>query len=249
MRQGVLLGFLFLLKFDGCLTEETLTEDYTESDYIDNSIDLIPTYVSPTERFLQKLSNPFWSINRTDKEARNIIERFILGLPRPIQNLLLPVERSAKQGFGDILNRFKDNIHAIYPGTLWCGAGSVAKNEEDIGIFKYTDYCCRDHDNCSNNINAGDEKYSLKNNGIFTRSFCDCDETFYKCLKNANSLISQKIGTTYFNLLRPQCFRYDYPITRCNKYARNRLYDNKCIEYDLDLNQNKTWQWFDNPNF
>lgn len=40
------------------------------------------------------------------------------------------------------------------------------------------------------------------------RSHCDCDERFYNCLKaDRKSIVSVKVGTTYFNLLRPRCFR------------------------------------------
>jgi secretory phospholipase A2 len=50
------------------------------------------------------------------------------------------------------------------------------------------------------------------------RSNCDCDERFYDCLKKANTLISRKIGVTYFNVLRPKCFRQDHPVLGCEKY-------------------------------
>jgi secretory phospholipase A2 len=50
------------------------------------------------------------------------------------------------------------------------------------------------------------------------RSSCDCDEKFYDCLKIANTLVSRKIGITYFNVLRPKCFRKDHPVSGCEKY-------------------------------
>jgi hypothetical protein len=53
---------------------------------------------------------------------------------------------------------------------------------------------------------------------VYFRSNCDCDERFYECLKKANTLISTKIGLTYFNVLRPKCFRKDYPVSGCEKY-------------------------------
>lgn len=54
-------------------------------------------------------------------------------------------------------------------GTLWCGNGDLAKNENDLGYFNRTDACCRSHDNCMNDILSGDTKANLKNNGLFTR--------------------------------------------------------------------------------
>jgi len=51
-----------------------------------------------------------------------------------------------------------------------------------------------------------------------SRSSCECDEKFYDCLKTANTLVSRKIGITYFNVLRPKCFRKDHPVSECEKY-------------------------------
>ncbi|XP_035740897.1 phospholipase A2-like [Vespa mandarinia] len=100
---------------------------------------------------------------------------------------------------------------------------------------------------CYSNINSGEEKYRLLNNGIFTRSHCSCDFAFYDCLKNAKSIIAKKIGFTYFDLLSPQCFNEDYPIIKCNKYSGPLLH--KCIDYMQDKTEEKKYQWFDNKNF
>lgn len=62
------------------------------------------------------------------------------------------------------------NISITFPGTRWCGPGNTANGYEDLGKFKETDKCCRDHDHCDN-IPAGEEKYGLKNNDWFTRYF------------------------------------------------------------------------------
>ena len=31
----------------------------------------------------------------------------------------------------------------IFPGTKWCGKGSVAENYFDLGVHKLADMCCR----------------------------------------------------------------------------------------------------------
>lgn len=49
------------------------------------------------------------------------------------------------------------------------------------------------------------------------RSHCACDNAFYKCLKKANSIVSNRIGETFFNVLKPQCFRKEFPIVGCIK--------------------------------
>ncbi|XP_035913085.1 uncharacterized protein LOC118512569 isoform X2 [Anopheles stephensi] len=132
-----------------------------------------------------------------------------------------------------LFNTFKRKVKAIYPGTVWCGDGNQAKSENDIGFFYLTDSCCRAHDLCPITIAAGEQFNRLKNNGYFTRSHCDCDKQFYNCLKNANTLVSRQIGYTYFNLLKPQCFRFEhpklnctkrYPVVRCaSKFSTNNL--------------------------
>ncbi|XP_021706146.1 uncharacterized protein LOC5568409 isoform X2 [Aedes aegypti] len=142
---------------------------------------------------------------------------------------------------GGLFNQFKQRIKAIYPGTVWCGDGNQAKSENDIGFFYMTDACCRAHDLCPAAIAAGEQFNRLKNNGYFTRSHCDCDKQFYNCLKNANTLVSNQIGYTYFNLLKPQCFRHEHPKVACSKKIKG-----KCITYVVDENQDKVWQWFDN---
>uniref|UniRef100_A0A182MQS7 Phospholipase A2 n=1 Tax=Anopheles culicifacies TaxID=139723 RepID=A0A182MQS7_9DIPT len=143
-----------------------------------------------------------------------------------------------------LFNTFKRKVKAIYPGTVWCGDGNQAKSENDIGFFYLTDTCCRAHDLCPITIAAGEQFNRLKNNGYFTRSHCDCDKQFFNCLKNANTLVSRQIGYTYFNLLKPQCFRYEHPKLNCTKRSKG-----KCLSYVVDEKQNKQWQWFDNLTF
>uniref|UniRef100_A0A182QXM2 Phospholipase A2 n=1 Tax=Anopheles farauti TaxID=69004 RepID=A0A182QXM2_9DIPT len=151
---------------------------------------------------------------------------------------------SSSGTIGSLFNSFKRKVKAIYPGTVWCGDGNQAKSENDIGFFYLTDSCCRAHDLCPITIAAGEQFNRLKNNGYFTRSHCDCDKQFFNCLKNANTLVSRQIGYTYFNLLKPQCFRYEHPKLNCTKRSKG-----KCLSYVVDEKQSKRWQWFDNLIF
>ncbi|XP_077283326.1 uncharacterized protein LOC143909285 [Arctopsyche grandis] len=141
---------------------------------------------------------------------------------------------------------FKDRVKAIFPGTLWCGDGDMARSAE-VGLFFMTDSCCRRHDACKLYILSGETKYGLTNTGLFTRSHCDCDKAFYRCLKRTNSVVSSQIGLTYFSILGPQCFKREHPIMRCKR--RTRITSQKCEEYQMDYNQSKMWQWFDNETF
>ncbi|CAG9571048.1 unnamed protein product [Danaus chrysippus] len=141
---------------------------------------------------------------------------------------------------------FKDRVQAIYPGTLWCGDGRSARSGE-LGLFFFTDTCCRQHDACKLYIAAGETKFGLTNTGLFTRSHCSCDAKFRSCLSQTNSLVSAQIGLTYFNVLGPQCFRKAHPIVKCVR--RTRITGLKCEEYELDYTKPKIWQWFDNETF
>lgn len=135
-------------------------------------------------------------------------------VPFPIRTKII---RPVSSPLNAIAEGIKDRLKAIYPGTLWCGDGNQAKYQNEVGLFRNTDICCKQHDECPAFIKSGSEFKGLRNNGHFTRSHCDCDLKFYNCLKRTDSLISNKIGYTYFNILRPQCFRKEYPIVGCKK--------------------------------
>ncbi|KAF5278802.1 hypothetical protein FQR65_LT03489 [Abscondita terminalis] len=131
----------------------------------------------------------------------------------------------------------------IFPGTKWCGAGNIAENENDLGVQVETDKCCRAHDFCDDIIDAGARKHNLTNTAPYTRLNCRCDNEFYKCLKNANTKASNKVGYIYFNVLGTQCFREDYPIVRCLR--RGRLPRRQCQQYEYDITKDMIYQWFD----
>lgn len=147
--------------------------------------------------------------------SRISLTKRIISKPLYPKKVIRPVSISP---IAEIVDGFKDKLKAIYPGTLWCGDGNQARSENEVGLFRNTDICCKMHDQCPSFIPSGREFKSLRNHGLFTRSHCDCDQKFYNCLKKIDSLISNKIGYTYFNILRPQCFRKEYPIVGCKKW-------------------------------
>ncbi|XP_068087064.1 phospholipase A2-like [Anabrus simplex] len=138
-------------------------------------------------------------------------------------------------------------LRAIFPGTLWCGPGNIARSTGDLGLFLYTDSCCRQHDHCPDNIPAGGSKHGLINITPFTKSHCDCDQRFYRCLQNVVrftfSPAAKTVGETYFDLVGPQCFKREYPIVAC--FESYVLFPWRCISYKLDTSRPKVWQWFD----
>ncbi|CAG5095193.1 Similar to Phospholipase A2 (Apis dorsata) [Cotesia congregata] len=147
---------------------------------------------------------------------------------------------------------FISPFHGIFPGTLWCGAGSAADSDEDLGLFQDTDTCCREHDHCPLNLAPGQTFFigvslPLYNDASTTASHCDCEERFYNCLKSSSNLISYKIGKNYFNILAMPCFTYDYPIERCVQYEG--FIKEKCVEYEVDVSAPRTWQWRDSRSY
>ena len=105
-----------------------------------------------------------------------------------------------------------------------------------------TDNCCRDHDQCPMTLAAQETKYGLKNSGKFTRSHCDCDQKFFQCLRQVNTMLSNQVGKFYFNVLGHQCFKEDYPLKSCKVSMKSR-----CLNYETDTSKAKTYQWLDNP--
>lgn len=65
----------------------------------------------------------------------------------------------------------------IYPGTKWCGSGSVSAHWEDLGHNIATDKCCRSHDHCPYTVEGFTTKYDLFNYMFHTLSHCHCDIT------------------------------------------------------------------------
>ncbi|CAO1334991.1 unnamed protein product [Diamesa serratosioi] len=120
----------------------------------------------------------------------------------------------------------------IYPGTKWCGPGNTALDYTDIGRFSEEDKCCREHDYCPEQIAPGDCLRSICNSGNFTRTHCECDEKFRKCLQSLNTEPANTIGAAFFNVVQVTCFE-----TRptCSKLQRigynNTMQDEICSRY------------------
>ncbi|XP_034825894.1 uncharacterized protein [Maniola hyperantus] len=199
--------------------------------------------------------------------TRGVIKSISSGISKPLSQLMAGVRdigsldsdrgfvNSLASGVTSVANAansmvdlFKDRVQAIYPGTIWCGDGHSAQaRSSDLGLFFFTDTCCRQHDACKLYILAGETKFGLTNTGLFTRSHCSCDDKFRECLRKTNSLVSAQIGLTYFNVLGPQCFRRAHPIVKCLR--RTRITGLKCEEYELDYTKPKMWQWFDSETY
>lgn len=213
-----------------------------------NGIDATTTYVSNFEKAIKRLSSSSGVLSLTARISRNVLET--LWNRVPFRGLLSsPSSEGESRGVNYVIDSIGNRLRAIFPGTLWCGDGDIAQEATDLGYFNNTDLCCREHDKCFAGIAASEERFGLTNSGVFTRSHCDCDEEFYTCLKEVRTIVASNVGFTYFNILRPQCFKEDHPIVSCLEYRQGRLRDPKCLNYEKATGEPKRMQWFDNPDF
>lgn len=85
--------------------------------------------------------------------------------------------------------------------------GSIATEYSDVGRYAAEDRCCREHDLCPYTLSPGECKRGLCNQQQFTRSHCDCDAKFRRCLQGLNTgefiLSIQRNRLTYWR--QSQC--------------------------------------------
>ncbi|KAH8418909.1 hypothetical protein KR222_004444, partial [Zaprionus bogoriensis] len=112
---------------------------------------------------------------------------------------------------------FRGGLGFIYPGTKWCGPGTAATSYEDLGPHAREDRCCREHDMCPDVLNVGDCRRGLCNRGTFTRSHCDCDARFRRCLQAANTETANTLGAIFYNVVQVTCFQERSP---CSAHQR-----------------------------
>lgn len=93
------------------------TNENTEDDYIDNEIDMKKTYVSGVEKFLQSLTRTILL-----PQSSNIAEKLFSQLPKSVRAFFTnqdnDIATSRENGFGDALNAFREDFHAVFPGNL-----------------------------------------------------------------------------------------------------------------------------------
>ncbi|CAL1538896.1 unnamed protein product, partial [Lymnaea stagnalis] len=78
--------------------------------------------------------------------------------------------------------------------------------------------CCRRHDLCPLVIPRLAWKYGTFNFRLHTISHCRCDRKFRKCLKSSNSPLAHLIGQIFFNVVGPQCFKFNKETTCLQRF-------------------------------
>ncbi|CAL8115676.1 unnamed protein product [Orchesella dallaii] len=138
----------------------------------------------------------------------------------------------------------------IYPGTHFCGVGNNAKNDSDLGYYRETDVCCREHDSCTESVSGWSCHPTIKelcNWAPFTRSHCSCDDKFRECLQRSEESAAHTIGTLFFSVFGLKCYRKEYPATSCQEYGG--FLNIHCQKYKYDYSREPIYQFFDSPKF
>ncbi|XP_015520383.1 acidic phospholipase A2 PA4 [Neodiprion virginianus] len=152
---------------------------------------------------------------------RGVIQRMVLGAdPRKVRqmssNLVADLEQTCKESRNRGKNQAPGGL--IYPGTKWCGPGNIANSYDDLGQHAAEDACCREHDNCPLTIGPQQCKDGICNNSPITRSHCDCDAKFRRCLQSLNTEVANTLGALFFNVVQVTCFKERRP---CSQWQRN----------------------------
>lgn len=131
----------------------------------------------------------------------------------------------------DLLSLFSMK-RGLIPGTKWCGLGDQANSYNDLGPKYRIDICCRAHDHCPIRSKPFRNDYGVLNIGLYTKSHCDCDADFYRCLREVRSRTADLLGNLYFNVMKLQCMREER-LKVCREMKPMALLGiERCIKYE-----------------
>ncbi|XP_011307533.1 phospholipase A2 isoform X2 [Fopius arisanus] len=153
---------------------------------------------------------------------RGVIQRMILGTdPKKVRqmssNLVTDLEETCRAAQN---TKQTPGGGLIYPGTKWCGPGTLATSYDELGHHAAEDACCREHDHCPIVINPHQCMNGICNSSPFTRSHCDCDAKFRRCLQNLNTEVANTLGALFFNVVQVTCFKERRP---CSQWQSCKL--------------------------
>ncbi|XP_031635874.1 acidic phospholipase A2 PA4 isoform X3 [Contarinia nasturtii] len=102
--------------------------------------------------------------------------------------------------------------------------GSIAEEYSDVGRYAEEDRCCREHDLCPQTLSPGECKKGLCNQQQFTRSHCECDAKFRRCLQQLNTETANTLGAVFFNVVQVTCFKERRPCSTHQSSKSNCSY-------------------------
>lgn len=80
----------------------------------------------------------------------------------------------------------------------------------ESNLMQYGHTCLAEFQNCSPILPTKTKKLNYNNQMNTNLKHCHCILKFSKCLKNSFSSYSKKIAHFYFNILKPNCYHYQY---------------------------------------
>ncbi|KAG4077400.1 hypothetical protein HA402_009801 [Bradysia odoriphaga] len=133
---------------------------------------------------------------------------------------------------GGLSGELQGGLGFIYPGTKWCGPGNIASEYSELGRYADEDRCCREHDLCPHTLSPGECKRGLCNSQSFTRSHCDCDARFRRCLQGLNTETANTLGAVFFNVVQISCFKERRPCSVFQRAGYNKtVTDELCSQW------------------
>lgn len=154
---------------------------------------------------------------------------------RQLSERTLPPDDEYRDGLDimsteDLISLFSMK-RGLIPGTKWCGLGDQAASYNDLGPKRRIDICCRAHDHCPIRSKPFRNDYGVLNIGLYTKSHCDCDADFYRCLREVRSRTADMLGNLYFNVMKLQCMREER-VKVCREAKPIALGFERCVRYE-----------------
>lgn len=131
------------------------------------------------------------------------------------------------------------------------------KNDTIVNEKYKIDVCCRSLHKCDAHRRA--ELNHSTDNHI---SYCECVQSFQKCLRNLNQTLSNEVAFIH-SLNATKCFTTIHPIIKCIKFEQHsestdqiikfttmnerENYFKRCTKYELDLSRKEELQIIDLP--
>lgn len=108
--------------------------------------------------------------DKLEEKIEHIAEQFRLPYEK-MDQVLKKCEPKQNETEDEIIGLVNYTYYAggIVLGTKWCGSGSIARSQNDLGTLSNLDMCCRDHDNCPDHVKAKEKKEELWNPTSYTR--------------------------------------------------------------------------------